>query len=220
MVYEVAEDVYDDTGRKIIEAGTPAVGRVIDSQVAGGMRMQPRLATTIEKVWTVDGKEVALRFETKHEGQWAHRFTRGETGAYVKSLREDENGVRFAPPVNQEAVEDVFRLLVNGEGDDLIRDPKRIMRLGTFAKQSGLEDFVRFLQAGGPAQLIRLMAELQSGSFAITRLSDVLKFVQVFKLTNDAWRAGSQVSRWMNGRVCAPQILAPAGFPMEAIVAE
>lgn len=218
VMYEVAEDVRDRNGRVVIAQGTPAVGRVIDSQPAQSLRPTSRLAVTVERTWTVDDKPMTLQFERRHEGRWAYRFGRADSGRYAKSLEEEQFELAFREPINQVAVSDFVNLLVRGEIDDLVRNPERLLKLRTFARQSGLRSFVEFLQDGGAIEIIRLIAEIQSGSFAISRLADVRHLVRAFGLVNDAWQAGRQITGWVEGRLKGPQILVPAGFPMTAVV--
>jgi hypothetical protein len=221
LLFEVAEDVFNEDGVLILQAGAPATGTVIDSQVGGGIKPHaPRLAVTVERVLTVDGDFVPLRFDRKHEGKWAKVFNRGETGAWVNRFRSDAIEKVFAKPEHSDASRELFELVVTGRIGDLFRYPARALKLRYLADQSGLPTLARYLQDGKIFQLASLIAEIQTGVFVLRSLTDARRLYDAFRLMDETWRAGAQLLDWLGGRIKAPQIVVPAGFPVDAVVAE
>jgi hypothetical protein len=221
MVFAVARDVFTEDGTLIIAKGSPATGTVVDSQVGGGFKPHaPRLAVTVERVLTVDGQFLPLRFTTRHEGKWARTFGRAETGAWV--LRNSDNAVEtiFAKPELNPAVHEFFDLIARGRVGDFLRNPARVLQLDYVARQSGLPHLVRFLQEGRFLEIAQLVVEIQSGNFLLRSFTDVRRWIEAFQLMDEAWKAGNELTSWLTGRIKAPQIIAPAGFPVEAIVSE
>jgi hypothetical protein len=220
VVYEVMEDVYDEDGNLVIPAGAPATGTVIDSQVGGGIKPHaPRLAVTVERVMSGDGEFIPLRFEKQHEGQWAYVFSRGETGAYVNRFKSNAVEQVFAKPEHSDAVRELFSLIVRGDIGRMVRDPKRALKLRYLAEQSGLPVLARFLQDGTLFKVAALISDIQSGRFILHGLADARKLMDAYRLMDEAWRAGDQLLDWLGGRIKAPQIVVPAGFPVDAVVA-
>jgi hypothetical protein len=221
VVYEVADDVYDEDGILVIPAGASATGTVIDSQVGGGIKPHaPRLAITVDKVMAGDGQFIPLRFETRHEGKWAHVFSRGATGAFVSEIRNDAVEKVFARPEHSDAVKELFSLVVRGEVGEMVREPKRALRLRYLADQSGLPILARFLQDGKLFRVASRIADIQNGAFVLRTLSDARRLLDAYRLMDETWRAGGELLGWLGGRIKAPQIVAPAGFPLEATVSE
>src|SRR5690606_34295692 len=87
------------------------------------------------------------------------------------------------------------------------------------ADQSGLPTLARFLQDGKILQVASLIAQIQSGTFVLRGLADAKALLDAFRLMDETWRAGKQLLGWLAGRIKAPQIVVPAGFPVEAVVA-
>ncbi|MEZ0327632.1 MAG: hypothetical protein ACAH95_17175 [Fimbriimonas sp.] len=221
VVFEVAEDVYDDEGILVIPAGAPATGTVIDSQVGGGIKPHaPRLAVTIEKVLDGNGEFVPIRFEKKHEGKWAYVFNRYETGTYVNNFRSESVERIFARPEHSDAAKELFGLVVRGEVGDMIREPKKALQLRYLAEQSGLPVLARFLQNGSIFRVASLIADIQNGQFILRSLGDARRLLDAYRLMDETWKAGSQLVSWLGGRLKAPQILVPAGFPVDAVVSD
>jgi hypothetical protein len=221
VVFEVAEDVYDDEGILVIPAGAPATGTVIDSQVGGGIKPHaPRLAVTIEKVLDGNGEFVPIRFEKRHEGKWAYVFNRAETGTYVNSFRSESVERIFARPEHSDAAKELFGLVVRGEVGEIFREPKKALKLRYLAEQSGLPVLARFLQTGQIFRVASLIADIQNGQFVLKTLADARRLLDAYRLMDETWKAGSQLVSWLGGRLKAPQIVVPAGFPIDAIVAD
>ncbi|HSI73247.1 MAG TPA: hypothetical protein VK934_08715 [Fimbriimonas sp.] len=219
VVYEVVDDVYDEDGNLVIPAGAPATGTVIDSQVGGGLKPHaPRLAVTVERVMSGDGEFIPLRFEKQHEGKWAYVFNRGETGSYVNRFKSNAVAQVFARPEHSEAAREFFGLIVRGEIGRMVREPKKALKLRYLAEQSGLPILARFLQDGTIFRVAALIADIQSGNFILHGLADARKLLDAYRLMDEAWRAGDQLLDWLGGRIKAPQIVVPAGFPVDAIV--
>ncbi len=221
VLFEVAEDVYDDEGILVIPAGAPATGTVIDSQVGGGIKPHaPRLAVSIEKVLDGNGEFVPVRFEKRHEKKWAYVFNRHETGAYVNRFRSESVERIFARPEHSDAAKELFGLVVRGEVGDMVREPRKALQLKYLAEQSGLPILARFLQNGTIFRVASLIADIQNGKFVLKTLSDARKLLDAYRLMDETWKAGSQLVSWLGGRMQAPQILVPAGFPVDAVVSE
>jgi hypothetical protein len=221
VVYEVSEDVYDEDGVLVIPAGSSATGTVIDSQVGGGLKPHaPRLAVTVEKVLSGDGRFIPIRFEERHEGKWAYVFSRAETGSYVNRYSNSAVERIFSRPEHSEATKELFGLVVKGEVGDMVRDPRRALKLRYLAEQSGLPVLVRFLQDGKLFRVASLIADIQNGAFVLKGLADARRLLDAYRLMDETWRAGGQLLGWLGGRLKAPQIVVPAGFPVEAVVGE
>ncbi len=219
VLFEVMEDVRDEEGGIAIPAGSTATGRVIDSQVGGGFRpSSPRLAITIDSVEAWDGTIVPLRFEGKHEGKWARAFGRAETAAYLRSIRSDRAETVFAKPEYRDSTRELFDLIVTGRIGALFRDPSKLLKLKYIAEQSGLPILVSYIQDGRIRALAELISDIQSGNLRKLSLKDAKKLLDAFRLVGETWQAGSQLISWLGGRLSAPQIVVPAGFPVEAVV--
>lgn len=221
VLYAVAEDVRDADGNVVIPAGSPATGAVVASEPGGGLHAEPpRLAVTVENAMGSDGKLVPLRFETVAEGKWAHRFSRAETGAFAKQMRRPPAPKLVSSPMNSAGVRELTQMAVDGDLGDLLRHPSGILALKYLAERSGLSTFVRFVQEGKVVQVAALLAQLESGSFALHSVADVKSLRDVVELTQEAWRSGAQLTTWMGRHLVPPQIVVPAGFPVEAVVVE
>jgi hypothetical protein len=221
VVFEVAEDVYDDEGILVIPAGAPATGTVIDSQVGGGIKPHaPRLAVTIEKVLDGNGEFVPIRFDKRHEGKWAYVFNRNDTGTFVNRFQSQSVQEIFARPEHSDATKELFSLVVRGEIGEMIREPKKALKLKYLAEQSGLPALARFLQNGTIFRVASLISDIQNGKVILRTLSDARRLLDAYRLMDETWRAGSQLIGWLGGRLKAPQIVVPAGYPVDAIVSD
>jgi hypothetical protein len=221
VIYEVAEDVFDPNGILVIPAGSPATGTVVDSQVGGGFKPHaPRLAATVDRALTAEGTFVPLRFDSRHEGRWAHVFGRQETGAFVRQVSSGALDKLMSRPENSDAIRELFELVIHGNVGEMFRHPEKALRLRYVADHSGMPTLARYLQDGRIFQLASLVAEIQTGAFVLHGIADVGHLMDAFRLVDDTWKAGNQLLTWAYGRVKAPQIVVPAGFPVEAVVAD
>jgi hypothetical protein len=219
VIFEVAEDVLDEEGDVVIPEGSVATGRVVDSQVGGGLKPHaPRLAVTVDSVMDRRGRLIPIRFDERHEGKWARRFSRAETGEFVRQMRDERLERAMNMPENSEAVQELMHVVVKGQVDDLIRHPERILKLKYLAQQSGLPTFVRFIQEGKILDVLRTIALIQNGGFVLKGLTDLRRVGDAFRLANEVWGAGAELATWFGRRVTAPQIVVPVGFPVEAVV--
>lgn len=221
MVFRVAHDVFSEDGTLMIQAGAPATGTVIDSQVGGGFKPHaPRLAVTVDRVLTVDGVFLPIRFTQRHEGRWAKVFSREETGAWANRNQATAlEQLSRMPRVNPE-IRELMGIVFRGEAPSLIQDPVKVLQLEYVARQSGLPNIVRFLQKGRWMDIVHLVADIESGAFAIRSLADLHLLADAYQIVSDTYRAGTELVQWMHGRLLAPQIIVPAGYPVEAVVAQ
>ena len=220
VLFEVVDPIRDRRGRIVVDAGAPAVGTVIDSQVAGGFRPHaPRLAVSVESVMDRNGDLIPIRFSTRHEGKWAHVFTREETAEFMKEITRDRARNAFSDRSNRDAADQLRKIVVGGQYQDLRNHPDKVLNLRNLATACGMPHLVKFIDAGRIDDVMRTVASIQSGQMKVS-LSSLSAIGDAFSVLSDTWHAGFELFGWIDGRLKAPQIVAPSGFPLEAVVTE
>jgi hypothetical protein len=126
----------------------------------------------------------------------------------------------MARPEFSDASRELMELVIDGRVGSYIREPAKLLTLKYLAQQSGLPTLARFIQEGRILEVASLVAQIQSGDFVLRGLADVGRLIDAFRLVDETWRAGNQFLGWIGGRIKAPQIIVPAGFPVEALVVE
>lgn len=215
VYYEVAEDVKNERGEVVIARGAVAVGRVVESQVAGGVHAKARLVIRVDYVYGEDGRRIPLRFGDWNRGKWIKNFSRGETGQYAEAQKPPK---RFTLPNYSAVASDFEDLILRGEYRELVKDPKRVAGLQYFAQQSGLADVVRFIQDGRIADLAQLATWVTGGGFTIRTLADVKHLERAYHLLKDSIQVAARMSHWIGSKMDGAQITVLPGFPVEAVV--
>jgi hypothetical protein len=215
----VDRDVLDADGNVLIEEGATAFGSVVQCKPSGGIRAHsPSLAVSVDSVTAADGSVVPLHFANRVGSLWAHSFTRSETAGYKQAT--ETRIPRLPEPVLVLSVADLRHATLKGGFSEPIHHPSELFKLQYFAQRCGFSPAARAVQLAELLALAQAFSDIVSGRFELRTLGDAVRALDVMRLVGDAAKTGHEFGAWVGGRVDPPQIVVPAGFPLEAVVAE